>query len=308
MIVLFLYAKSSLSKEQLDVKMDIGCDGVEIQLLSELVNGKLGGYLKADSVLDLDSFKDYPIKVIHCPLLYHYGLSDVNIESFARRDFDLLDQVCYIANYFGRVQSGNKILVVIHSEMNLENMRVNGLLKDILKSVSYVLFKYPFIELAIENVTPLRKVYQSEICLCNNFSFDNVELVGYLREELGTNRIGTCLDTCHAMISRKYMEAIHKEIGDIECPDYSLESYFDKNKEYVKLIHLSDAQDSGYGIGRHGVKFNDKNINKLRGIIDLYNRYGYSCPVTLEVNETDYSICNCYKETRDALAKVLSEY
>ena len=305
---MFLYAKSSLSKEQLDVKMDIGCDGVEIQLLSELVNGKLGCYLKADSVFDLDSFKDYPIKVIHCPVLYHYGLSDVNIESFARRDFDLLDQVCYIANYFGRVQSGNKILVVIHSEMNLENMRVNGLLEDVLKSVSYVLFKYPFIELAVENVTPLRKVYSDEIHLCNNFSFDNIELVKYLREELGTNRIGTCLDTCHAMISRKYMEAIHKEIGDIECPDYSLESYFDKNKEYVKLIHLSDAQDSGYGTGRHGVKFNDKNINKLRGIIDLYDRYDYSCPVTLEVNETDYSICDCYKETRDALAKVLSEY
>lgn len=303
-----IYAKSSLSKEQLDVKMKLGSDGVEIQLLSELVNGKLGDYLKADSVFDLDSFRDYPIKVIHCPLLYHYGLSDVNIESFARRGFDLLDQVCYIANYFGRVQSGNKILVVIHSEMSLENMRVIGLLEDVLKSVSYVLFKYPFIELAVENVTPLRKVYSDEIHLCNNFSFDNIELVKYLREVLGTNRIGTCLDTCHAMISRKYMEAIHEEIGDIEYPDYSLESYFDKNQEYVKLIHLSDAQGSGYGTGRHGVKFNDKNINKLRGIIDLYNRYDYSCPVTLEVNETDYSICDCYKETRDALAKVLSEY
>ena len=40
-----------------------------------------------------------------------------------------------------------------------------------------------------------------------------------------------------------------------------------------------------------------------RGIIDLYYKYDYSCPVTLEVNEA----CDCYKETKDTLLKVLSE-
>lgn len=302
-----IYAKSSLSKEQLDVKMKLGTDGIEIQLLGELVNGKLGDYLQADSVFDLDSFRGYPIKVIHCPLLHKYGLSDINIESFARSDFELLNQVCYIANYFGQVQFENKILVVIHSEMSLENMRVIGLLEDVTKSISYILLKYSFIELVIENVTPLRKVYKSEIHLCNNFSFDNVELVKYLREELGTDRIGTCLDTCHAMLARKYMEVVYKEIGDIEFPDYSLDGYFKRNKDYVKLIHLSDAQGSGYGFGKHRVRFSDKNIDKLGGIVDLYYKYNYSCPITLEVDEKDYSICDSYKETKDTLEKVLSQ-
>lgn len=177
-----------------------------------------------------------------------------------------------------------------------------------MKSISYVLFKYPFIELVIENVTPLRKVYSDEVHLCNNFSFDNIELVKYLREELNTKRIGTYLDTCHATISRKYMEAVYNEIGGIKCLDYFLESYFKRNKDYAKLIHLSDAQGSGYDSGRHGVSFNNKSIGKLRGIIDLYYKYDYSCPVTLEVNEADYSICDCYKETKDTLLKVLSEY
>lgn len=58
-----------------------------------------------------------------------------------------------------------------------------------MKSISYVLFKYPFIELVIENVTPLRKVYSDEVHLCNNFSFGNIELVKYLREELNTKEL-----------------------------------------------------------------------------------------------------------------------
>lgn len=49
------------------------------------------------------------------------------------------------------------------------------------------------------------------------------------------------------------MEAVYNEIGDIKCLDYFLESYFKRNKDYAKLIHLSDAQGSGYDSGRHGV-------------------------------------------------------
>lgn len=67
-----IFAKSSLSKEQLDVKVGIGCDGVEMQLLSELVDGKIGRYFKADEVFDLSSFNNYPIKIVHCPLLGSY--------------------------------------------------------------------------------------------------------------------------------------------------------------------------------------------------------------------------------------------
>ena len=64
-----------------------------------------------------------------------------------------------------------------------------------------------------------------------------ISLLKYLREELNTKRIGTCLDTCHATISRKYMEAVYNEIGDIKCLDYFLESYFKRNKDYIYPMH-----------------------------------------------------------------------
>ena len=147
-----IYAKSSLTESQMDTKLDIGCDGLEIQLLGELVNGEVGQYLLAKDVFELQQLKDYPVSVVHSPILCHYGLADVNIENFACNDFELLNQVCYIANHFGEVQS-KKVIVVIHSEFNLKNMIVVGVLPKVVNTLSYVLFKYPNIEIAIENVT-----------------------------------------------------------------------------------------------------------------------------------------------------------
>lgn len=304
---MIIYAKSSLSKEQLDVKMNIGCDGIEIQLLSELVDGEIGRYSKATDIFKLSDFNKYPIKVVHCPLLWRYGLADVNIESFACNDFDLLDQVCYIANYFGELQS-DKIIVVIHSEVNMDNLVAVDLLRKVVSTISYMLMKYKNIEIAIENVTPLRKVYQGEICFCNNFHFDNIALVKYIREELKTERVGTCLDTCHAMITDRYMTEIYKILEDIEYKDYSLDSYFEKNKDYIKLIHLSDFRGNGYKKGKHGVRFTENTKDRLKDIIGMYNKYNYKCPITLEVNETDYSLCDGYKETKDVLEELFERH
>ena len=299
-----IFAKSTLSKEQLDVKVSIGCDGIEVQLLSELVDGQIGRYLKADEVFNLPEFNNYPIKVVHCPLLWHYGLSDVNIESFACGDFDLLDQVCYIANYFGELQS-EKIIVVVHSEVNMGSLVSLGLLRKVVSTFSYMLMKYRNIEFAVENVIPLKKVYHDEIGLCNNFHFDNIELVKYIRDELKTDRVGTCLDTCHAMVTDKYMMEIYKVFEDIEYRDYSLDSYFESNKDYIKLVHLSDFRGNGFKKGNHGVRFTKDTKSKLESILKIYDKYNYKCPITLEVNETDYNICDGYKETKEILESVI---
>lgn len=299
-----LYAKSAFKKKDMDVKVDIGCDGIEIQLLGELVNGELGKYFKAQEVFELEKFHEYPISVVHCPLLGKFGLPDVNIENFATNDFELLNQVCYIANYFGKLQEKN-VIVVIHSEMSMENMHLVGILVKLEMIIQHLLFQYPYIEIAIENVSPLRKVYKSEIHLCNNFSFDNVELVAYLRQKLATDRIGTCLDTCHAMITDRYMKAIYEQLEDIPYTDYSLEKYFLKNKNYIKLIHLSDMKGNGYGRGKHGISFFPETKDRLEYILALYGKYGYQCPVTLEVEETDYLVCESYRKTRELVLDIL---
>lgn len=48
-----------------------GCDGVEIQLLDELIDGKLGQYHYAEEVFDLDNLLQHNIKAVHAPLLSH---------------------------------------------------------------------------------------------------------------------------------------------------------------------------------------------------------------------------------------------
>ena len=301
---MLIYAKSALKIKDIDTKIDIGCDGIEIQLLSELVDGRVGRYFKADEAFELDKFNEYPVKVVHCPLLSSYGLADVNIESFVSRDFSLLEQVCYIADYFGKIQSIS-VLVVIHSEMNMDNMIAVNILDRVVNIVGYMIMKFRNIEIVLENVTPLRKVYKGEIYLSNNFHFDNIKITNYIRKELNTERVGTCLDTCHAMIADKYMKEIYRILGDLEYKDFSLESFFDFNKDVIKLIHLSDVNGNGYGRGKHGIRFTDKTKDRLKYIIDLYKKYGYTCPITLEVEETDYLICDGYKETRETLLKIL---
>lgn len=304
-----IYAKSALLEAQLDSKLNIGCDGIELQLLSELVK-KLGDYNYAEDVFDLSKgrFDKYigKIKVVHAPLLSHYGLDDVCIESVAdSEDFMLLDQICYVANWFGERQQEN-ITIVIHSETTVDTMLLIGdTWKRVLNAVGYLLFKYKYIEIAFENVTPLRvSKFNKQLKLCNNFMTDNLDMIKRLRENLNTDRVGTVLDICHARMTEKYMTAIYKEMGDRECEDYSLENFFRLNKDYIKLIHLAGMQGSGYGRGNHGTIFDIEDadsMNNLRKFIELYDKYEYDCPITLEVEETDYLTSEGYKKSREAL-------
>ena len=304
-----IYAKSAFDVAQINSKLKHGCDGIEIQLLTELVN-KLGDYNFAEDVLNLSEgrWDEYigKIKAVHAPLLSHFGLDDVCIESVVdSEDFKLLDQICYIANWFGEKQN-EKVIIVMHSETTVDTMLLIGdTWKHTLNAMGCLLFKYQHIEIALENVTPLRiSKFNKELKLCNNFKSDNLDMVKRLREGLHTDRIGTVLDICHARMTEKYMTAIYKELSDRECEDYSLESFFKSNKEYIKLIHLAGMKGSGYGKGKHGTIFDVEDtdsMDNLKKFIELYDKYEYTCPVTLEVEETDYTTSDGYRKSKEAL-------
>lgn len=300
-----IYAKSALKVADIEAKLDIGCDGIEIQLLSELVKNKLGTYYTAKEVFDLESLSIYPIKAVHVPILSFYGVNDITLEDFVDEDIVLLEEVFKIANYFGRKQNCS-ILIIIHSETTLQLMkRIGNLWTSILHSIDTLLEKYPYTELCIENVTPLRNIRDNHIVLCNNFRYDNVDIATELKKELQTNRIGTVLDTCHAKISKKYIEGIYKIAGDRICGDYSLDSYFRENKEVIKLIHLADMSGSGFGSKSHGVPITEANEEFAKQVIDLYNAYNYVCPITLEVYESDYLKNDNYRITKEIINKYI---
>lgn len=298
-----IYAKSALCKDQLACKASIGCDGIEIQLLSELVNGKIGSYHDAEDVFYLYSFRDYNIEAVHAPILSQYGLADVTLEDFVDDDIVFLEQVFKIAEYFGN-RDNKMVPVIVHSETNTRVMKcVGDTWKRVVSYVGYLLFKYPHTELLIENVTPCRGK-EGNLTFCNNFKFDNVDMVDLLRDELRTDRIGTVLDICHAKISAMYAEAVYALMPERIPEDLSLDNYFRENKGYIKLIHLSDMKGSGYGKGRHGTKLCEENRDFVEEIIKLYNKYGYTCPITLEIEESNLLVCDNYRESK----RIIDEY
>jgi hypothetical protein len=82
----------------------------------------------------------------------------------------------------------------------------------------------------------------------------------------------------------------------------TLENYFEWNKNTIGLIHLGNTINSGYGLGEHGAAYStEEDIELLKEFIALYEKYEFSCPITIEVYEKDYSKCINYEETYNNL-------
>lgn len=303
-----IYAKASLTEEQINAKERIGCDGIEIQLLGEMIIDRNKGIFKsAEDAYDLSLLSQHEIRVVHSPLVR--GTGDITLERMAD-DVDgfLMEQIFLIAEeaskYHGRYTS-----IVIHTEEFYDRLIDMG---DswfrIVEKVGFMLQKYPHTELLIENVSPLRDIGKGkELHLSNNFAFDNVVMAEVLNKELGTNRIGVCLDTCHQMLAKKYITGIYDMVADVPAPDLSLDKYFEKYSELLRLIHLCNITGSGYGPGKHGIPFHMGTYSELKKIMDTYYSHNTKCPITLEVEETDFTICSGYKNTKDTLQRYFNE-
>ena len=303
------YAKSALREEQLIVKKRLGCDGIEVQLLGELiVDSKQGVYRYPREAFDLNYLSKYPVHVVHAPLIP--GKDDVPVEVLCdNKDMDLLHHIFYIANSFGNLQK-RKVIVVLHSESYYGRLvELGDAWSRMCLTLSTLLNYYPYTEVAIENMSPTRGIGKGrELHLSNNFAFDNVEMVRILREELKTDRIGTCLDTCHAMISQKYITHLYDFVEEVPAPNLSMRNYFERNYPYLKLVHLCDMRGSGQGRGRHGIPFHAGTYHKMSSILDLYHEYQCTCPITLEVEESDFFICDGYRNTKEQVERYYAEH
>ena len=76
-----IYAKATIEENKIKVKENIGCDGIEIQLMCEFLKGnELGNYHFAKDIIDLDMLAKHNITVVHAPLFSYAGIPDINIE------------------------------------------------------------------------------------------------------------------------------------------------------------------------------------------------------------------------------------
>jgi hypothetical protein len=98
------------------------------------------------------------------------------------------------------------------------------------------------------------------------------------------------------MITKKYISALFREIGDITyMPDLSMDNFFKANKDTAFLIHLASMRGTGYDKD-HCTPFD--NLQDCFNMLDIYTKYDYNCPITLEVREDDYIKNENYKATK----------
>ena len=93
--------------------------------------------------------------------------------------------------------------------------------------------------------------------------------------------------------------------NEIYIPEYTIEDYFQQNQKYCDLIHLAKKVGHGMTNETHGQPMSKEDKQLLTNYMNLYKKYDYSCPIVLEVKETDYLKCNGYRDTKELLEEVL---
>lgn len=302
-----IYAKAAFNKEQMDAKLAAGTDGIELQLLDEMLTRTEDGRRKwrlASAAYDIDNLITYPVSAVHAPLLS--GMGDITLENMLdSEDVIVLNEMFRIADAYAK-QQDKVITLIVHLESYVSSMLdVGGVYYRMLTTLDSLLSNYPNVRVGIENVTPCITIgLNTNLHLSNNFGFDNIELVTKLRADLKTDRVGTILDTCHAMISFKYVQAICDVLGNDLAKEYTIDKFFEKNREFCYHIHFAGMQGSGYGGINHGTPFTDQNKSMANGLLKLYEKFNYVCPLCLEVFEPDGHIKSIgYKSTKEVVEK-----
>lgn len=292
-----IYAKASLDIAEIQEKIRCGCDAIELNLEEDFLqygNDFLGHYGS-----ELFDVKD--IRVVHVP--FNRDGEMLNLEwIFGHRDISVLRDVFSLAQYCGE-RWGHTVTVVVHSCMSMYDFMQYELLQErIVEKLDLLFSQYTRVELAVENGVPLEvgKTGQFSLRLCNGIYQDISEIVRWLRKRLG-DRVGSVLDICHAMMTEKYLKILLQamNIGEMYpeqvMNDINMEHFFQLNQGICKLIHFNNSRGNGYR-KNHGVSF--EKLDDVKGLLALYQKYQYHCPLTLEIREEDYLDCKNYRKTK----------
>ena len=254
-------------------------DGLELQLSCN------------NTKTDLEYFLTEDVQVVHAPLNKNEDYSmGYNLHPEFSVDFpntwNIHDYYLNIIDSIAKHRQRSS-LYVIHVSQSYETLRLNGLLFEVIHYIRSRALEHRNIIFCIENAVLEVTDPNTNQLIVSDISLENV---------------GTCFDICHAQI------VIHKDPPEFK----SLTDFFRVNMFSCKLIHLNQAKESilGFGMGSgHGAPFIRNNANDvkcLQEILDLYNLYGYNCPMTIEVFEPDYNDASNCIATYDLLQSLLN--
>lgn len=294
-----LYAKASLDRDEIREKIRCGCDGIEYNLTEEFM---IYGASFQDYYPE-DIFTAHNVEAVHVPCMANRQMMHME-HIFQHEDYSVITNVFRLAQYCAELWD-HRVLIVIHCGLSMYDFMEFELLRKVLeRRLKSLLEEYPLVDMAIENVVGMEyKPDRGDVPrLCNGIFLDTAQIVGYLREKFG-DRIGSVLDTCHAMMTEKYMSVWLKEADFYpkeretfpEKIDYRIENYFRANQRICKLIHFNDFVKNGYQ-ENHGTGFVSQ--EKVDHLLALYRKYRYDCPLTLEIREDDYKNCVNFRNTK----------
>jgi hypothetical protein len=289
-------SKAAFVKEQINDRISKGATILEMQLLGEL---------KENKEIDINLVGNIDVCAIHMPLI---NGTDSVIEQVDGREY--FKKACKLASDIAEIKNHN-IIVVLHTSMQILELKALGLYDVVVNVIRGELDKYPNIEIAIENTATHDYRRESQIWTSNNtLSFENgkmkmanVELAKNVNHE----RCGTCFDTCHAIMNENNLKHINFAFENFIEEIYGTKSLFDimfeQSAPIIKLIHLAYAEGNGFN-ELHGLPFSDNNFSTLLHIDNLYRKHNLNCPVTVEVYEKDINNALNYVITQKTINKL----
>ena len=272
-------AKSVWKLPQIMDKINRGTDGIEIQLQTN------NPYKEMSEILPENVLK--MIKAIHLPLEYQNGVFfDYSVDTFDGQE--MLKGIMKKLTEIGIAK--NNIHIICHYHGDKEILKRYKLYDNVVSFMQEIADEYKDCIFCVENTT-------HQLTTWNN---NNVTLV----KDINKDNVGTCLDTCHALIVEKN-GLFAGQIGN--TTNITLENHFKANKDLCKHIHLCNASwdsNNRYGYKKgHGTIFTENDFD-LKRIVNLYKQYNYDADIVFEVYENDYLNCENFSKTKDAFQKV----
>jgi sugar phosphate isomerase/epimerase len=289
--IMNIYAKSKLNQNIFD-KIRKGAPSIEIHLEEDFVDAK--DYWNEDIV------RSVPIVAVHAPLLKG---NDTDIEVFSNRQ--ILVKTCDFARRIAEMQN-HSVMIICHLSTDPKVLQDLGVYENLVFFMRDLANTYECLTFAVENVTPFASDIKGHI------AFRSVEYDSSPRfvKDVAHERVGTCLDTCHAMMmirhvnnTVQYLEYDASKFDNATLKS-GMEAFFEANKDTICWMHLANAKTHGL-FEDHGRPFDEDDIVQLLEIMRLYAKYDYKCPITIEVREKDYTNAINYVTTRNTLEKVL---
>ena len=282
-----IVAKSKFDQNIYD-KVLKGANAIELHLDDD--------FIKNPMMWNEQIIKDVPIIAVHAPLIE--GKNDTNIEVFSNRQ--TLVKTCEFAKKIANTQ-GHRVTIICHLGTSPELLKKLGVYESLVFFVRDLANAYEDLDFAIENVVPLESGVYEHVALRAVEWNSSPKFV----KDVAHPRVGTCLDTCHALMMIRFFECLSKYI-DKRYDEYEdfirfgLESFFMENKDTIKWMHLAYTKTHGWGED-HGLPFTHLDAGYLKHILWLYDKYEYSCPISLEVQEDNYSNALNFACTRNTL-------